>query len=89
MKPYCHNCTRLNKLCVYPTKPKFKFETPKTTLNNDNNMLNDQALPNGNNIGNNSVSYQFLHDKSNILNLQIYYNETQKGFSMDLMEIIS
>lgn len=78
LKPYCHNCTRLNKLCVYPTKPKFKFETPKTTLNNDNNTLNDQALPNGNNIGNNSVSYQFLHDKSNILNLQIYYNETQK-----------
>ena len=44
LKPYCHNCTRLNKLCVYPTKPKFKFETPKTTLNNDNNMLNDQAF---------------------------------------------
>ncbi|CAX42598.1 lysine biosynthesis regulatory protein, putative [Candida dubliniensis CD36] len=74
LKPYCHNCTRLNKICVYPTKPKFKFETPKTTFNNanNNNMNADQASHNGN-----SVSYQFLDDKYNSRNLPIYFNDNE------------
>lgn len=36
-KPHCFNCTRLNKLCIYLVKPKFRFE--KTEGPNDLKMV--------------------------------------------------
>ncbi|ODV76772.1 uncharacterized protein CANTADRAFT_57504 [Suhomyces tanzawaensis NRRL Y-17324] len=46
-KPHCHNCTRLNKVCVYSKKQKFRFDKMSSDAEGKMGPNNAEAGANG------------------------------------------